>query len=402
MALKIVINAASTKMGGAVRYLSELLRHFSAVRDVQFTVFLPPETERLLRGYGSNVRLLPTQISHSGVLKRLWWEQVTLRRFLKQNKADCLFSTANFAMFRCPVRQLLLITNPLYSSQIYRKQFLSRHTWRYRLAFALRSRLVWQSVRAADVVITPTKAMLDDLRRYVQVKMAVVNPFGVEIPALDQKSQNETANQSDAEGNRVIRLLYVSLYSEHKNLNTLLKAMAILNSRPGKRFKLITTADPAWAGAAWTVTSQEDVALARQAGIAEHVEFTALLSREETDALYRLADIFVFPSVTESFGFPMAEAMLHSLPVLAADTAVNREVCGKTAVYFDPLDAGDLATRLLHLAADGALCRRLGKMGRHEATRRFCWSAHAGRIVEMAAAHGPDACPGYQTVFPAQ
>jgi glycosyltransferase involved in cell wall biosynthesis len=400
--MKIVINAASTKMGGAVRYLAALLRHLSAAHAVEFTVFLPPDTARMLHGYGSNVHLLPTQISHAGTLRRLCWEQVTLRRFLKRQKADCLFSTANFAMFRCPVRQLLLITNPLYSSKIYREHFLPRHTWRYRLAYALRCRLVWQSVRAADVVITPTKAMLDDLRRYVKVKMAVVNPFGVEMPALHQKRQNETARQSDAEGNRVIRLLYVSLYSEHKNLNTLLKAMAILNSRTGARFRLITTADPAWAGAAWTVTSQEDVALARQGGIAEHVEFIGPLSREEADALYRQADIFVFPSVTESFGFPMAEAMSHGLPVLAADTPVNREVCGQAAIYFDPLDAGDLAARLLDLAADGALCCRLGEMGRQEAARRFCWSAHAARIVDMAAGHGRCGCPGYQAVSPAQ
>ena len=400
--MKIVINAASTKMGGAVRYLAELLRHLSAAHDVQFMVFLPPETACLLHGYGSNILLMPTRISHAGTLRRLWWEQVTLRRFLKRQKADCLFSTANFAMFSCPVRQLLLITNPLYSSNIYREQFLPRHTWRYRQAFALRCRLVWQSVRAAKVVITPTKAMLDDLRRYVKVKMAVVNPFGVEMLALHQKRQNETAGQSDAQCNRVIRLLYVSLYSEHKNLNTLLKAMAILNSRTGTRFRLKTTADPAWAGAGWTVTSQEDVTLSRQGGIAEHVEFTGPLSREEADALYRQADIFVFPSVTESFGFPMAEAMSHGLPVLAADTPVNREVCGKAAIYFDPLDAGDLAARLLDLAADGALCCRLGEMGRQEAARRFCWSAHAARIVDMAAGHGRCGCPGYQAVSPAQ
>ncbi len=398
--MKIVINAASTKIGGAVRYLAELLRHLSAAHDDQFTVFLPPETARLLHGYHSNVHLLPTRISHSGTVQRLWWEQVTLRRFLRRNNADCLFSIANFAMFRCPVRQLLLITNPLYSSDIYREQFLPRHTWRYRLAFALRCRLVWQSVRAADVVITPTKAMLDDLSRYVQVKSAVVNPFGVEIPTPHRKSRNETTSQSGAKFNRVIRLLYVSLYSEHKNLNTLLKAMAILNSRPGTRFKLITTADPAWAGAAWTVTSREDIALARQTGISEHVKFTGPLGREETDALYRLADIFVFPSVAESFGFPMAEAMSHGLPVLAADVPVNREVCGRAALYFDPLDADDLAARLLNLAVDEALSCRLGEIGRQEATARFSWSAHAGRVVDMAAAHGSGACPGYHAVSP--
>jgi glycosyltransferase involved in cell wall biosynthesis len=397
--MKIVINAASTKMGGAVSYITELLRHLpAAAGDVQFTVFLPPETAAMVERSGPNIRLLPTRIGYAGTLRRLWWEQVTLRRFLKKQKAGALFSTANFAMFRCPARQLLLITNLLYSSNVYREKFLPRHSLRYRLAFALRRWLVGRSVRAADVVMTPTQAMLDDLRGHARGKTAVVNPFGVTAPAAPELPQNDTADRPRRAENGVVRLLYVSLYSEHKNLNTLLKAMAILNARPGTRFVLKTTADPAWAGAARTVTHQEDIALARQAGIAEHVEFTGILGRRATGDLYRNSDIFVFPSLAESFGFPMAEAMSHGLPIIAADTPVNREVCGQAAIYFNPLSAGDLAGRLLSLAADSALCRRLGSRGREAAAGRFCWSAHAGRILEMAFAPSPDTVRGCQSV----
>ena len=45
--------------------------------------------------------------------------------------------------------------------------------------------------------------------------------------------------------------------------------------------------------------------------------------------LYRDHDVFVFPSVSETFGHPMAEAMSTGLPVVASDTPVNLEICGK-------------------------------------------------------------------------
>jgi glycosyltransferase involved in cell wall biosynthesis len=393
--MKIVINAASAKMGGAVSYITELLRHFAAeAQDVQFLVFLPPETAAKLDGLAGNIRVLPVAIGYGGLMRRLWWEQVTLQRFLKNQQADALFSTANFAMFSCPLRQLLLAANALYFSRLYREKFLPRRSLQHRLAFALRRWLAAQSARVADVVIAPTHATLDELRASVGVKTAVVNPFGVAVRPL--RERDAMAGLPGGEGNRVVRLLYVSLYSEHKNLTTLLKAMEMLNAGGGTKFKLTTTADPAWPGAAWTVTYREDIRLARQAGIAESVEFVGPLSREEADLLYAVSDIFVFPSLAETFGFPMAEAMSHGLPIVAADTPVNREVCGEAAAYFSPLNARDLADRLLSLAEDHARCRRLGARGRAEAARRFCWSAHARGIIETASCQSPEAACEYQ------
>ena len=114
------------------------------------------------------------------------------------------------------------------------------------------------------------------------------------------------------------------------------------------------------------------------------VEFAGPCSREEVAELYGDADIFVFPSVAETFGFPMAEAMLQGLPMVAADTPVNREVCGRAAVYFNPLSAEDLARRLKRLSPHRRLCQRLGARAREEATTRFRWSEHARRILEAA------------------
>jgi glycosyltransferase involved in cell wall biosynthesis len=383
--MKVVINAASAKMGGAATYIASLLRQLPAEGGgAEFLVFLPPETAARLERPGPNIRLVHTKIGHAGTLRRFWWEQVTLRRLLKKEKAGALFSTAGFAMFFCPVRQLLLVTNSLYTSKTYRERFLPRHSLAFRLAFALRRRLATGSARAADVVMTPTRAMLDELRRSVELKTAVVNPYGVEAPKLHRKTLDEAARRSEGMGNRAVRLLYVSLYGEHKNLTTLLEALEILNARVGTKFKLTTTADPSWPGGAWTVTQREDIRLARRPGIAEWVEFAGPFSAEDVAALYAAADIFVFLSLAETFGFPMAEAMHHGLPIVAADTPVNREVCGRAAVYFNPLSAGDLAGRLQGLAADSELRQRLGAMGRGESAARFRWSAHARRMMEAA------------------
>jgi len=393
--VKIVVNAVSAKVGGAVSYITGLLCHLSSVEgDFQFLVFLLPETAAKLEGLGPKIQVRPTEVGHAGMLKRLWWDQVILRRIVQKEKADVLFSSANFGMFRCPVRQILLVRNALYFSKIYRDTFLPKHSLKAQIAFRMRRWLILRSARSADVVMTPTQAMLDELRRFVDVRKAVVNPYGVAMSQPIEEAKRGVSKPLEVARNHAVRLLYVSMYYEYKNLRTLLRALFLINKKDAAKFNLKTTTSPSWTGAGWTLTHQQDLRLARQAGIAEHLDFVGPLSREETESLYRASDIFVFPSLSESFGFPMAEAMSHGLPIVAADTPVNREVCGDAAVYFHPLSAEDLAERLLQLAIDRDLWKRLSVKGYQEARSRFCWNAHAQRILEAACSQNAEGIRG--------
>jgi glycosyltransferase involved in cell wall biosynthesis len=286
--------------------------------------------------------------------------------------------------------------------------------------------------------MTPTQALLDDLRPEVKVGKAVVNPYGIaeeDFTGCGKRLQNCHSERSEesgpvhfqedtqseilrfaqndseraqddnrgtifsslspqpvegaspapgAESERGVRLVFVSLYAEHKNLATLLEAIRLLNRDGGRKFLLKTTANPAWKDAAWTTTFRDDLALAGQTGVAPWVEFVGPFDRAEALGLYRGADIFVFPSLVESFGHPLAEAMAAGLPIAAADTPVNREVCGPAAVYFQPLSPEDLASNISRLATDRALRQRLGAAGYRRAAAAPGWNEHVRRVLEAA------------------
>jgi len=380
--VKVAINAVAAKMSGAVTYLSSLLEHLPPPeRGYQFFVFLPRETATTLADVRGNIEVCPLPGDTSSGWRRLWWEQITLRRFLRKEKVAVLFSTANFAMFRCPVRQVLLVRNAIYFSKMYQELVLGNHGLGFRLDFSFRRWLNLQSVRSADVVMTPTQAMLDEVAQFVKLdpRKASVNCYGVDQP---EASQGDFAASRAVANRQVIRLLYVSLYSEHKNLSALLKAMPILNSNGSGKFLLRTTVDPAWEGAAWTFTHKDDLALARRPEVAPWVEFLGPLAKHQVQQLYREADVFVFPSYCESFGHPMVEAMAHGLPIVASDTPVNREICGDAAVYFSPFDPDDLADKVRLLGSDAALREKLGATGRRRADAQFRWRDHVARLLQ--------------------
>ncbi len=418
--MKIAINAVSAKMGGAMSYLTNLLHYLPPPESgYRFFVFLPDETAKQLRDVRGDIKLCALPSKDTGGWRRLWWEQVTLRGFLRREEVDLLFSTANFAMLGCPVKQVLLVRNALYFSKIYRQKFLGKHGLRYRVAFALRRLMILQSVRSADVVMTPTQAMLDELAQFVKLdrRKALVNYYGAGppdgvgplslahpsppwgrgwtatgvfpsqggpgegvTPSINSNGGQDTGDAPPEPP--VIRLIYVSLYSEHKNLGTLLKAMPLLNRNGTGKYLLTTTVDPAWKGAAWTVTHKDDLALARQSDVAPWVEFLGPLGRKEIQDLYREANLFVFPSLCESFGQPMVEAMVSGLPILAADTPVNREICGDAAVYFSPLDSEDLARQIRRVASDAALQQRLRIRVQEQGRAKFRWDAHVRNILD--------------------
>ena len=376
--MTIVVNAVSAKMGGAETYLRALVRELAAGPATdRFIFFVPPEQAPQGRDLPRHIEWRVTRSSHAGAVRRFWWDQVTLRRILRRERTDALYSTANFALLCSPVPQLLLARNALYFSPLYRSRYLPLRSRGFRLAFPLRTFLARVSLARASALMTPSHAHLEELRACGArlPRRCEVNPYGVNRP----KGQAAAAPR-----NQTFRLLYPSLYAEHKNLSTLLDAVARLRQESQLDLELTTTADPAWGPAGETTTGPADLARARDPAVASRIRIVAPELVPEADALYAGCDAVVYPTLVESFGHPLLEAMARGLPVIASDIPVNRELGGSAPLYFQSLDAADLAEKILRVARDSELRARMSAAGRERA-RDFTWPAHVARLRSLLA-----------------
>ena len=112
-----------------------------------------------------------------------------------------------------------------------------------------------------------------------------------------------------------------------------------------------------------------------------------------TSHLYDRCDILVFPSLCETFGWPIIEAMSRNLPIIAADTALNREMAGGAALYYSPFDAHAAAEAITRLILDPEERRRLGEVGRRRADAHIGWDEYVRTVLDSCADAVPKANP---------
>lgn len=110
----------------------------------------------------------------------------------------------------------------------------------------------------------------------------------------------------------------------------------------------------------------------KELGIGAHVRELGYVPDEDLPALYGQAEMLVFPSLCEGFGFPVLEAMACGTPVVASSIDTLQEISAGAAVLVNPESADDIAAGIHRVAADANLRDELRQKGLARASE-FSW-----------------------------
>ncbi len=380
--MKILINGLTLKAGGArtvlVGTLKALARYGPGHGYVVYaSTRLDPPMPALPECF--EVRRLP-RVERSAPAVFLW-EQFALPRVIRREGADALYSMCSGHGPRRPgCRQVMLLHSAAwFVSPRERLPCLPRPSAPIRRAVA---RL---GLAGSERVLFQTHAMAERVRRFISVSpdKIVVSPQGVPEPpdapgfAPRRAELREKLKAFRREHSAVASFL--GYYAPYKNIETLLDAL-----EAARGVGLVLGTDLRVNRAARRLARK-----AASPGLRGRVMVLGAVPGGLTPLAYEASEFFVFPSLLESYGLPMVEAMSRGLPVLAADTPVNREVCGGAALYHAPLDAGELARNMTELAAHAGLRRSLGARAR-ERSKSFGWEEHVrGLLSALGAATSP-------------
>lgn len=222
-------------------------------------------------------------------------------------------------------------------------------------------RQMMREIGIADAIICVSESTRNDLLRYYAVdpSRAVAIHSGLGTPA--------TATRLEGLPSRFI--LFVSTIEPRKNLETLLDAFERLDYDGS----LVVVGKVGW-------KSEALVPRLRAPGVV-HLDY---LPAAQLASVYEQAEVFVFPSIYEGFGFPLLEAMARGVPTIAARSSSLPEIGGDAALYFEPSDADELAAQITHVVSDSALREELASKGRARAAE-FRWSEAAAKTLDVLA-----------------
>ena len=211
-----------------------------------------------------------------------------------------------------------------------------------------------------DVVYAPSQAIADELTTFGVERAAIrVYPRGVDTSRFDPVKRNGFYKRWH--GMDSFKLIYVGRVSREKDLDILAAAFKkALQAMGGRDVRLVIVGDGPYR------TEMENDLQGLPA------LFTGVLHDEALAAAYASADLFVFPSTTDTFGNVVLEAQASGLPVIVSDKGGPGEniVPGKTGIIVPGRDVDSLALAIGELCADPDRVKRMGEAARLFAEER--------------------------------
>lgn len=327
-------------MGGAKRHLTNLLKTLAVdSRGHSFVVFgresvLPQSATSLENAAFEFVKFSDAGSGFS--LGRLKTDVFDTPRFAKQHACDVIVSLTNNGPIFSPVPHVVFQRNAL----LFAPEYLADLPRSQQHKMKMQRRLAVETMKRARVIVTPSRSMADLVKTdcpEVAGKQFQVLYHGSSVAALNEPLSEKVAVLFERPGPK---LLYPTHGAIHKGFDDLLRLLVELKKQLD--FTLYTTLGEESADVLESVRSQ-----AKELGLERNLVFTGQIPQGQMGGLYRRCDAMIYPSLLESFGYSMVEAMGCGLPIVAADTAVNREICGAAAKYYAAIDAVAGARSLL-------------------------------------------------------
>ena len=245
---------------------------------------------------------------------------------------------------------------------------------------AMRRHHYWMSVRKirklrkARFVITDSESTRRDLvnvygidaDRTITVHLGVDESFKEEDSATCKNWLRET------HGVPVDRpiLLHVGNNHYYKNVDGLLQELALLKDRRWTFVKVGPSFTP------------KQTAIILEHGLQDRVVRIDSLSSDGLRRTYNAAELLLFPSLYEGFGWPPLEAMACGIPVVCSDRGSLKETAGDCAWIIDPDKRGELAQVVRRLLVDPAATHEMVERGRSHVSQ-FTWERCARQTYEV-------------------
>jgi len=376
--MRVAIDFLASVDGGALTYLLNFPKALAQVdRENTYYLVAGLEHQATLTNLAPNISFVGAPVEGYSVYRRAVWQQFGLPILLRQLGVDVLYSTVNTTSLLAPCKVVL-------ACRITPKVFVApdalASTFSTRARLGLRWFLMKLSARKASYIITVSHRMKQELTEMLGVSEAKIHVVYHGVGSIFRRTlpdADQLAYWRETHGLRGPFVLSVSTLYRFKNYLNLLRAFYIVRHEYGMNHQLVII------GAVCEPDYTEELrSLITELDMRGEVILIPGVPHDHLPMWYSAADLYVFPSLFESFGFTPLEAMACGVPVAVSRASVMPEIAGEAAFYFDPYDPEDMAQAMCKVLTDSDLRSRLVQMGLRR-VKQFSWENTARKTLQV-------------------
>ena len=235
----------------------------------------------------------------------------------------------------------------------------------YKLKQQVYKWLVHHVARTSKQIITPTEFVKNDVQKFASIP---ADKITTTLEAADKI--NDPAQPLATLKNKQF-IMYIGRPTPHKNLDRLVEAYKTLKAQHPNLYLVL----------AGKIDNNYQ-AIQKRTKSEHNIIFTDKISDAQLRWLYENCAAYVFPSLSEGFGLPGLEAMVHGAPVVSSNASCLPEVYGNAAHYFDPTDTQAMADAINEVLTNKDLRQSLVTAG-HAQAAKFSWERMAKQTLQV-------------------
>ncbi|MEQ1796430.1 MAG: glycosyltransferase family 1 protein [Lacibacter sp.] len=334
----------------------------------EYFIFVNPDDDRSCFQPTANFNLIEVKKSSYPM-----WEQYYLSKAAKKLKLDLLHCTSNTAPVKCPVPLMITLHDIIY---LEGKSHIAAGTWYQRLGNIYRIWNVPKVFKHSKKVITVSEFERQNILKYFHCTNdkvdTVYNGVSEHFKPQEASVINSVKKQFNLPDNY---LLFLGNTAPKKNLKGVLQALKILHAQNKLHIPVVM---PDF-GSDYLNKMLKDLGAEN---LAPFIHLTGYIPNNQLPGVYAGAAAFLYPSLRESFGLPILEAMACGCPVITSNNSSMIEIAADAALLIDPFKPEEIAEALEKILNQQQLTAELIEKGKARAVQ-FSYRKGAEKVLSL-------------------
>lgn len=352
----------------------ELIKNLQDIdHENEYYIFVKPDEDDSVLKETSNFKIIKLDGGSYPV-----WEQFALPKAAKKYGCELLHCTSNTAPFFTNIPLVTTLHDIIYMESSYYKILTGSATAYQKFGNVYRKLIVPRVVKKSDKIITVSHFEKNRIAEFFDIEEdnrleAVYNGVSTHFKPISDEAELKRVKEKYHLPDNFF--FFLGNTDPKKNTKGVLKAFSDFLKQTKSDYKLVML----------DYDMNELKKLLDEIGdkqLMNQIVLTGYVVNTDLPAIYSLSTIFLYPSLRESFGIPMLEAMACGVPVITSNTSSMPEVSGDAAHIVNPYNPEEITEGIIKILSEKEYSENLCKKG-IERSKLFSWKNMAEQILVL-------------------